>query len=149
MHKMIKQVTEQIPSLQYNTAIAAMMEYLNVLRAEGRTAHKSEIEPLLVLLAPFAPHITEELYARFGHKEGIFDSASWPSYDEAKFAEDMVEIAVQVNGRLRGRVKVPVEADEETVVEAARASTNVARHLDDKNVRKVILVPHKLVNLVV
>ena len=102
LHRTIRQVTEQVPALQYNTAIAAMMEYLNVVRADGRTPRRSELEPLLVLLAPFVPHLAEELYARFGHARSIFDGASWPAWDEGKLADETVEIAVQVNGRLRG-----------------------------------------------
>ena len=111
MHQTIRQVTEQIPNLGYNTAIAAMMEYLNVVRGGGRTARRAEVEPLVVLLAPFAPHIAEELYQRLGHNDGLFDTARWPTFDAAKAAEDSVEIAVQVNGKLRARLVVGVDAE--------------------------------------
>ena len=138
-----------MPALQYNTAIAAMMEYLNAVRADGRTPRRSELEPLLVMLAPFVPHIAEELYARFGHDGSIFDGAPWPAWDESKLVEETVEIAVQVNGRLRGRISIDAGADEAALVAAATANDNVARHLVDRTLRKTIVVPDKLVNLVV
>ena len=87
-----------------------MMEYLNVVRAGGRTARRAEVEPLVVLVAPFAPHIAEELYQRLGHNDGLFASARWPAFDPAKIVEDSIEVAVQVNGKLRGRVIVSVGA---------------------------------------
>ena len=149
LHRTIKQVSEQVPELQFNTAIAAMMEYLNVVRAGGRQARRSEIEPLVVMLGPFAPHIAEELYARLGHNGGLFETARWPAYDPAKTVESMWELAVQVNGKVRAQVVVPADSDEDTVVEAARANANVARYLDGGSLRKTILVPGKLVNLVV
>ena len=149
LHRTVKQVTEQVPALQYNTAIAAMMEYLNVVRANGRTPRRSEIEPLLVMLAPFVPHIAEELHARFGYDESIFDRAEWPTWDEDKLVEETVEIAVQVNGRLRGRISLAVGADQDTAVAAAAANENVARHLAGKTLRKTVFVPDKLVSLVV
>ena len=149
LHQTIRQVTQQVPELQYNTAIAAMMEYLNIVRAGGRTPRKHEVEPLLVLVAPFAPHIAEELYQRLGHNSGLFDTARWPDFDPEKAAEDTVEIAVQVNGKLRGRVTVATGAPEAAVEAAARANDNVERHLGGKQIRKVIYVPGKLLNLVV
>ena len=149
LHRTIKQVSEQLPELQFNTAIAAMMEYLNVVRAGGRQPRRSEIEPLVVMLGPFAPHIAEELYARLGHNGGLFETARWPAYDPAKTVESMWELAVQVNGKVRAQVVVPADSDEDTVVEAARANANVARYLDGGSLRKTILVPGKLVNLVV
>ena len=149
LHQTIRQVTEQIAGLHYNTAIAALMEYLNVVRAGGRTPRRAEVEPVVVLLAPFAPHIAEELYQRFGHNDGLFDSARWPAFDDAKAAVDNVEVAVQVNGKLRARLVVGVGATENTVRERALELENVARHVDSKTIRKVIFVPDKLLNLVV
>ncbi|HET6471357.1 MAG TPA: class I tRNA ligase family protein, partial [Pseudomonadales bacterium] len=149
LHQTIRQVTEQIANLQYNTAIAALMEYLNVVRANGRVARRAEVEPLAILLAPFAPHVAEELYQRLGHNDGLFDSGRWPSFDAAKAAEDSVEIAVQVNGKLRARLVVGVDANESDVKNAALALENVARHVADKSIRKQIYVPGKLLNLVV
>ena len=149
LHQTIRQVTEQIPDLGYNTAIAALMEYLNVVRGGGRTARRAEVEPLVVMLAPFAPHIAEELYQRLGHNGGLFDSARWPVFDAAKAAEDSVEIAVQVNGKLRARLVVAVGAGEADVKSQAMQLENVARHVDGKTVRKQIYVAGKLLNLVV
>ena len=149
LHRTIKQVSDQVPALQFNTAIAAMMEYLNRVRAGGRTAKRDELVPLVVMLAPFAPHIAEELYSRLGHNDGLFDSARWPTYDEAKTVESTLELAVQVNGKVRGRVAVAANADEASVVAAAKSNENVARYLDGGALRKTIVVPGKLVNLVV
>ena len=102
LHRTIKQVSEQVPQLQYNTAIAAMMEYLGQVRAGGRTPSKAELEPLVIMLSPFAPHIAEELYERLGHTDGLFGTAAWPDYDPAKTVEATTEVAVQVNGKVRG-----------------------------------------------
>ncbi len=148
LHRTIKQVTEQVADLHYNTAIAAMMEYLNVVREGGRVPKQAELRPLVILLAPFAPHIAEELHAKLGAAGGLFAAARWPDYDESKIAEEFVEIAVQVNGKLRGQVNVPNASAVEVVQEAAFSNSNVARHLDGKTVRKVIHVPNKLINLV-
>jgi leucyl-tRNA synthetase len=148
VHRAIRQITEQIPSLQYNTAIAAVMECLNVVRAGGRMAMRAEVEPLVVMMAPFAPHLAEELWERLGHEGGIFDGANWPLYDEAKATESTVLVAIQVNGKLRGTIGVPKDASEEIVVGAARVEENVARHLRDLQERRVIYVKDRLVNFV-
>ena len=149
LHRTLKQVSEQVPVLQFNTAIAAMMEYLNTVRAGGRTANIAELTPLVIVLAPFAPHIAEELYARLGHNGGLFDSARWPTYDAEKLIESSVEVVVQVNGKVRGRTQVPVDADDATTAAAAQGNDNVARYLDGATVRKTIVVPGRLVNFVV
>ena len=148
LHRTIKRVTEQVADLQYNTAIAAMMEYLNIVREGGRVPRRAELKPLVVLLAPFAPHIAEELHVRLGAAAGLFASARWPAYDAAKIVDEFVVVAVQVNGKLRGQVSVPNEATEEAVRQAAKENRNVAKYLDGKTVRKVIHVPNKLINLV-
>ena len=148
LHRTIKQVTEQVAELQYNTAIAAMMEYLNVVREGGRLPRQAELRPLVILLAPFAPHVAEELHEHLGATTGLFAAARWPDYDPSKVIDEFVEIAVQVNGRLRGQVSVPNGADAELVQKAACGNHNVARYLDGKAVRKVIHVPNKLINLV-
>ena len=149
LHQTIRQVTEQIPALQYNTAIAAMMECLNVIRADGRAAVRDEVEPLVPMIAPFAPHIAEELWHRLGHTESIFEGANWPTFDEAKAVEDQLEIAVQVTGKLRAAISVAKGSPEEDVVALARAEQNVQRHLDGIRVRRVIYVEGRLVNFVV
>ena len=149
LHQTIRQLTEQLDGLQYNTAIAALMEYLNVVRAGGRTAMRAEVEPLVVLVAPFCPHIAEELWERLGHTESIFEGANWPRWDEAKAREDRMLVAVQVNGRLRGTVSVARGTSREAVEDLARGDQNVARHLDGAEVRRVIYVPERLMNFVV
>ncbi|HEX9887305.1 MAG TPA: leucine--tRNA ligase, partial [Longimicrobiales bacterium] len=149
LHQTIRQVGEQLPSLQYNTAVAALMEYLNVVRAGGRTAARAEVEDLVLLVAPFAPHIAEELWEALGHTESIFDGGNWPDYDEAKARDDTVDIAVQVNGKLRGSVSGIPGLSREEAEAMARAEDNVARYLDGTEVRRVIWVPDKLVNFVV
>ena len=149
LHQTIERVTEQVGSLRYNTAIAAMMEYLNATRAGGRTPTRAEMEPLVCLVAPFAPHIAEELWRRLGHKGSIFDGANWPEFDPAKAAERVARVAVQVNGRVRGTVSAPVGADREAVVALAMSEPNVARHLQGMEVRRTIHVPDRLLNFVV
>ena len=148
LHRTIRQVTERVSNLQYNTAIAAMMEYLNLVREGGRTPRREELQPLVILLAPFAPHIAEELHARLGASDGLFASARWPEHDPAKLFDALATIAVQVNGRLRGQVETPRGADEAKVREAARGNANVARHLRGKTIRKAIFVPDKIINLI-
>ena len=149
LHQTIARVTEQVGTLRYNTSIAAMMEYLNAARAGGRTPARAEIEPLVCLVAPFAPHIAEELWRRLGHTGSIFDGANWPSCDPAKAAERMARVAVQVNGRVRGTVSAPAGADTEAVVALARCEPNVARHLEGMEIRRTIHVPDRLLNFVV
>jgi len=149
LHQTIKQLTEQIPNLQYNTAIAALMEYLNAVRAGGRQAVRGEVEPLVVLVAPFAPHLAEELWERLGHTGSVFDGANWPAFDPAKAAEDTIKIAVQVNGKLRGTVEVAAGSEQEEVEALARGQDNVTRHLEGQTVRRVIFVKDRLLNFVV
>jgi leucyl-tRNA synthetase len=149
VHATIKQCTEQIPELGYNTSIAAMMECLNAIRSGGRTAARAEVEPLVCLVAPFAPHVAEELWERLGHEESIFAGARWPSWEESKLVRETVEVAVQVNGKLRGTVEVERGAEEDAVAAAARAEENVARHLEGATERRVIVVQDRLVNFVV
>ncbi len=149
LHKTIKQATEQIPELGYNTAIAAMMECLNAVRAGGRQPAVAEVEPLVVMIAPFAPHVAEELWERLGHGKSIFAGANWPAYDEAKVRDEVVSVAVQVNGKLRGTISLAPGTDQAEAEALARAEENVARHLDNAEVRRVIYVPNRLLNFVV
>jgi len=146
LHRTIAKVTADIPRLSYNTAIAAMMEYINVVRAGERTAHRAEVEPLVQLVAPFAPHVAEELWERLGHTSSVFES-KWPDYDPALASEERVTIAVQVNGKLRGKVQVAPEATQDQVYAVARADAAVARYLTSEP-KKVIYVPRRLLNIV-
>jgi leucyl-tRNA synthetase len=156
LHATIQKVTEDLAGLSYNTAIAAMMEYLNAVREGGRKANRAEVEPLVVLIAPFAPHLAEELWERLGHDEPLFvkqraegNPVRWPDFDPAKTATDTVEFVVQVNGKLRARMQMPRGISEADAREAALADENVRRQLDGKEIRKVIFVPDRLLNLVV
>jgi leucyl-tRNA synthetase len=147
LHQTIRKVTADTESLDYNTAIAAMMEYVNLLRDEG-VASRPAIEPLLVMLAPYAPHLAEELWAMLGQTGSIF-SARWPAFDERLAAAGDVEVVVQVNGKVRGRVTVGRGATEAQVVELALRDESVRKFVDGQAIKKTIFVPDRLVNLVV
>jgi leucyl-tRNA synthetase len=149
LHKTIRQVTEQIPALGYNTAIAAMMEHLNAVRAGGRSPARAEVVPLVPMVAPFAPHMAEELWSRLGNKGSVFDDTNWPDYDAEKAKDDSLELPVQVNGKVRGRVLIEPGATQDAVVGLARSDENVARHLDGVTIKRVIYVPDRLLNFVV
>jgi leucyl-tRNA synthetase len=146
MHRTIKKVTEDIPALKFNTALAALMEYGNELQRRPSLAGE-EVRTLLLLLAPFAPYMTEELWERTGGAYSIH-TAAWPEADEALAKRDEVEIAVQVNGKTRDVVVVEAGSGEDAVAEAARRSERVQRHLDAGRVVKTIYVPDRLVNFV-
>jgi leucyl-tRNA synthetase len=147
LHQTIKKVGDDIERLSYNTAIAAMMEYMNALRSNERTPHRAEVEPLVQLVSPFAPHLAEELWERMGHEVSVFDSG-WPSYDESQLVEDEIELVVQVNGKVRGRVRVPREIDRDAALSAALAEPSVAKFVNGEPT-KVIFVPGRLLNIVV
>jgi leucyl-tRNA synthetase len=149
LHATIKKVTEDLESLSYNTAIAAMMEYLNVVRTGGRTPERAAVEPLVRLVAPFAPHLAEELWERLGHTESIFVEARWPSFDADKAVADTVEFVVQVNGKVRARMEMARGIAESEARDAALADEHVQRWIEGKQVRKTIFVPDRLLNLVV
>ncbi len=149
LHATIRKVTEDLEALSYNTAIAAMMEYLNAVRAGGRTPERAAVEPLVRLVAPFAPHLAEELWERLGHAESVFDEAEWPAHDPAKAVADTVEFVVQVNGKVRARLPMRRGVSEDEAREAALGDAHVQSFIDGKQVRKVVFVPDRLVNLVV
>ena len=148
LHETIRKVTADTESLDYNTAIAAMMEYVNELRG-AKCEVRSAVEPLVVMLAPYAPHMAEELWSALGGKgRSVLDQA-WPSWDEKLAAAGDVEIAVQVNGKLRGRLMVHRGTGQQEVVTRAQSDESVKRFVDGKEIRKVVFVPDRLVNLVV
>ncbi|HEX8242218.1 MAG TPA: class I tRNA ligase family protein, partial [Longimicrobium sp.] len=149
LHQTIAKVGEDVPRLSYNTAIAAMMEYMNVLRAADRLPHADEVRPLVRLGAPFAPHVAEELWERLGNAGSIFRTARWPEYDPARAVADTVEFVVQVNGKLRARMPMTRGITEDAARDAALADENVRKFIDGKQVRKTIFVPDRLLNLVV
>src|SRR5262249_6231959 len=133
--------------LSYNTAIAAMMEYINVVRRGERTAHRAELEPLVQLVSPFAPHLAEELWEQFGHEESVFD-AGWPAFDEAIAAAEFITIAEQVNGKTRGTMQVAPGTGQDDAVKAALADAGVAKFVVAAP-KKIVFVPGRLLNLVV
>ncbi|HVZ77754.1 MAG TPA: class I tRNA ligase family protein, partial [Gemmatimonadaceae bacterium] len=147
VHQTIRKVTLDIPVLSYNTAIAAMMECVNVLRAHERTPQVQEVQPLVQLVAPFAPHVAEELWEMLGHAESVFASG-WPAFDAALATEESVTIAVQVNGKTRGTVSAAKDAEQEAVLTAAMAEPAIARFVTGTP-KKVIYVKNRLLNLVV
>jgi leucyl-tRNA synthetase len=149
LHQTIKKVSEDIPALSYNTAIAAMMEYINVVRRGERDAHRDEVLPLVQLVAPFAPHIAEELWERAGGSGGgsVFD-ARWPAYDPSLAAEELITLAVQVSGKTRGTIQVAPDATQEIAFATAMAEPTIAKFVTG-DPKKIIFVPRRLLNVVV
>jgi leucyl-tRNA synthetase len=147
VHKTIKAVTNDVEQMSFNTAIARMMEFTNFFFKE-EIRPKEAMEKFVLLLSPFAPHLGEELWQALGRAKSLAYEP-WPMYDEAMLKQDTIEIPVQVNGKLRGRIQAPTNADNATVETLARADTKVAEHIAGKKVVKVIIVPGKMVNFVV
>ena len=150
IHKTIKKVTSDIDELKMNTAIAALMALVNAFYANGLT--KGDLSMLMLMLSPFAPHMVEEMWelTGFAAKNGkMAMQMSWPAYDEAKTIDANVEMAVQVNGKLKGTINVPVDSDEQTVMEAVKAVEKVQKAIDGMAIVKTILVKNKLINLIV
>ena len=145
-HKTIKKVTEDIEELKFNTAIASMMSLLNQIAAVG-SINRAEFKTFLILLNPFAPHITEELFEQMNYG-GMVTEASWPTYDEAECVEDTIELVVQVNGKLRGKLVVAADISKDDAISAAKEEPHVKEAISGKNVVKEIYVPGKLVNIV-
>ena len=146
MHKTIRKVTQDIDALKANTAIAALMTLVNQLSDNG--CNRAELKTLLTLLSPFAPHMTDELWQQHGF-EGYCSVAPWPSYDEDKCRDAEVEMAIQINGKLRSTVKLPADSSDEDVAAAAQQDEKVRRALETGAIRKVIVVKNKLVNLII
>jgi leucyl-tRNA synthetase len=147
LHRTIKAVTDDIEKMSFNTAISRLMEFTNeISQAEPRS--KSLLEPFVLLLSPLAPHLAEELWQVLGHGSSLAYEP-WPAFDESLIAESQIEIPVQVNGKLRGKVLVPVGSDQAAVEKAARADASVAAYLTGKTVVKVIYVAGRLLNFVV
>ena len=146
-HRTIKKVSEDIEQLKMNTAIAALMTLFNDIQACGGI-NKGEWKTYLLLLNPFAPHITEELWQMAGF-EGMLNEAAWPSYDEAKCADSTVQIAVQVNGKIKARIDIAADLTADAAIAQAKTAENVAKEIAGKTVVKELYVPKKLVNIVV
>ena len=151
VHKTIKKVTDDIDTLKMNTAIAALMAMVNEFYSNG--VSRGDFEALLLMLSPFAPHMVEELWEQKGfaakYEGKMAMQCAWPEYDESKTVASSVEMAVQVSGKFKGTIIVPVDSDQDTVVEAAKASEKVAKAIAGMQIVKVIHVKNKLVNLIV
>ncbi len=153
-HRMIKKVTEDIENNRYNTAIASLMECTNSLyKIKAKSISKNEVwkestENLVACMAPFAPHVAEELWQQLGHSTSIH-ADTWPKYDEKYLVEDKVTIVVQINGKLRGQLQIESGADEARAIEAARSDDKIASYLSGKDIKKTIYVPDKLINFVI
>ena len=144
-HKTIKKVSSDIEETKFNTAIAAMMGLINTIYAKGSIT-KDELEIFIKLLSPFAPHLTEEIWASLGN-EGFLSVAKWPEYDEAKTVDDEIEVAVQVNGKTREVVKVSKDIDKDGAINAGKEA--VSKWLDGATIVKEIYIPGKIVNIVI
>jgi leucyl-tRNA synthetase len=154
VHRTIKKVTEDIDgSFHFNTAIAAVMELVNSISAfpdkqSAPEVMREAVESVVRLLSPFVPHIAEELWQNLGYDDSL-ENSRWLVWDENALTAETLLIVIQVNGKVRGKVTVPADADKGAIEAAALADANVARFTEGKNVRKVIVVPGRLVNVVI
>lgn len=153
LHRTIAGVRDDYANLRDNTVVAKLIEYVNYLTrtyggAQGVGAPRAAVEPLAIMVSPVAPHIAEELWKRFGHTETI-TFESFPTFDEKYLVDDEIEIPVQVNGKVKARVNVPADADQDTVIAAALADEKIVQLTDGKEIFKQIYVPGRMVNLVV
>ncbi len=146
INAVIKKVSQDYEDMKYNTAIAAMMSYVNVLYKQDKVS-KKYIKPLLQILNPVAPHVTEELWEKLGFEGYIFES-KWPEYDESKIVSDEIEIPVQVNGTVRYRINVPSDSDEKTIEKIALEAPALQNYIAGKEIKKVIVIKSKIVNIV-
>ena len=147
IHRVVKSVTADIEALSFNTAIARMMEFVN-LAMKSEAVGRQAADWFVLVLSPFAPHIAEELWERLGHKESLAFEP-WPIWDETLLEENVIEVPVQVQGRLRGKITVPRDAAADAVIAAARTDPKVSPHLEGRQIVKEIYVPGKMVNFVV
>ena len=154
-HETIRKISDDIGRRNmFNTAVAASMELLNAVNrfedesGQGRAVVHEALEAVVLMLAPIVPHICHALWERLGHETAVVDEA-WPAFDEGALERDLVELVVQVNGKLRGKISVGVDADKESIIKLALADPNAQRFVAGKEVRKTIVVPGRLVNIVV
>ncbi len=147
-HKTIKKVSYDIENLKFNTAIASLMALMNVIAEKG-SINKAELSVFTMLLNPFAPHVTEEVWSKMKLGEGMVTEQIWPKYDESKCKDDVIEIVVQVNGKVRTRLSVAADIQKDDAIALAKAEDRIAAEINGKNVVKEIYVPGKLVNIVV
>lgn len=147
LHRTIKKVSQDTEAMDFNTAIAAMMTFVNEV-TKSPVRPRSVLEPFVLLLSPYAPHLAEELWEALGHKETLAYEP-WPTWDEALTVEALITMPVQVNGKVRAQVEVPADADKETVLAIAKDHDRIKAILEDKILVKEVVVPGRIVNLVV
>ncbi|WP_394268444.1 leucine--tRNA ligase [Anaerococcus nagyae] len=147
IHQTIKKVSEDFENLKFNTAIASLMTLSNEMRSQASIT-KDDFKTYIILLNPVAPHMTEELWKMAGF-EGMLNEAAWPKYDDSKLSLDEFEMPVQVNGKMRGKVMMSMDASKDDAIEAAKSDNNIASHIENKEIRKIIYVPGKILNIVV
>ncbi|HEX5035877.1 MAG TPA: class I tRNA ligase family protein, partial [bacterium] len=147
-NKTIKKVTEDLDRFQFNTAIAALMEFYNALHDLGRAPAKASLEAFVQLLSPFAPHVAEEMWAALGHKD-IVSKTAWPSFDESALKIDKILLVVQVNGTVRAKIEAPAGLSEAQAKEIVLKDDRIQKQLEGKSLKKSIYVPNKLLNLVI
>ena len=149
IHKTIKKVSDDIPELKMNTAIAALMTLVNGYYANGCT--KGDLKPLILMLSPFAPHIAEEMWELTGFAAESGKMAmqmAWPEYDESKTVDAVREMAVQVNGKVRTTIQVPSDAEESLILETALADEKIKRQMEGMELKKTIVVKNRIINLI-
>jgi leucyl-tRNA synthetase len=147
-HKLIYNVTDRLNSFKFNTAISAFMEFVNEVGSGKEKLSRETIEAFLKLIAPFAPHFACELWQKLGYEKLIFDY-SWPEYDEKYIKDDEVEIGVQVNGKFRGSIVISSEATQDAAVSAAKKNEKIQKHLENKEIKKIIYVKGRILNFIV
>jgi len=148
LHKLNKKIDEDLETTKFNTAVAALMEFVNLISEKKDKVGIETIERLLILLSPFAPHISEELWEKTGHKESIF-LQPWPKFDQKLIKEELINLIIQINGRVRDKIEVKIGLSEEKARELAISREKVKNWVGDKKVKKVIFVPGKLINIVI
>jgi leucyl-tRNA synthetase len=147
LHKTIQSVTKDMESLSFNTAISRLMEFVNYFTGQDSRPY-SFMESFVLMLAPMAPHISEELWQAMGHSESLA-YAPWPAFDPQYIQESTVEVPIQINGKVRGRITVPAGASKSEIEQAALADPRVKKHIEGSSIQKLIVIPNKLINIVV
>ena len=147
LHQTIRKVTEDVETLRFNTAISQIMILFNDLK-DRDSLPRAAIETLVLLLSPFTPHLSEELWEKLGHRKGI-SFVKWPDYSEELAKEDLIKIAIQVNGKKRAEIEVNPGIDEASALKLAKDNDNVSRYLEDKAIKKTVLVKNRLLSIVV
>ncbi len=151
LHKKIKEIREEISKFKFNTVIAKLMEFLNFLedyKYKNTIEYKEVLRIYSILLAPFAPHVAEEIYHKLGYENSVFEN-NFPEYDEKYLIKEEIEIPVQINGKLRGTVKIPIEANEEIAIEILKNSEIYEKYIKGKEITKIIFVPKRMLSIVI